>query len=168
MAGRTTILPEVKDRILEALRSGNYAADACGYAGVSTSAFFDWVQRGQIETARREAGEDPIESETIYAEFSDAVRTAKAQARVRNVALIQRAAQDTWQAAAWFLERTSPQEWGRFNRTEISGPNGGAVQVESASPVELEDKIRAILAQRGTADTAEGGDAPADAGAEGE
>jgi hypothetical protein len=36
------------------------------------------------------------------------------------VAIIQKAANEgTWQAAAWFLERTNPRKWGRHETVEI-------------------------------------------------
>lgn len=34
-----------------------------------------------------------------------------------------------WRAALAWLERARPQEWGRYNRTELSGPDGGPIEI---------------------------------------
>lgn len=39
-----------------------------------------------------------------------------------------------WRAAAWYAERNNPKKWGRRQAIEVSGPDGGPIQV--ASPVE--------------------------------
>jgi hypothetical protein len=135
MAGRQTKLtPEVQDRIVAALRAGNYQETAAAYAGISRTAFFDWLERGRNEP------------ESIYAVFLDAVEKAKADAEVRDVALIDKAAHDgSWQAAAWKLERKFPQKWGRVNRTEISGPDGAAVKVDIDAKEALQTKLTEML-----------------------
>jgi hypothetical protein len=59
---------------------------------------------------------------------------------LRNIGIIQTAAQNgTWQAAAWYLERTNPKKWGRHDTVEVTGTDGGAIQVE----VSVKDTLRA-------------------------
>lgn len=146
MAGRSTKLtPEVQQRVVEALRAGNYQDAAAGYAGISHTTFHNWLNRGKEEARRIADGEKPKASEAIYVEFLDAVEKARSEAEVRNVMHIQRAAQDgTWQAAAWFLERSFPRKWGRKDRHEHTGQDGEAIQV-SVSTSELEEKVKNLL-----------------------
>lgn len=148
MGRPTSLTPDVQARIVEALAGGNYAETAAAYAGIAPSTYHAWVTRGELEQARVDAGEEPSPSEAPFLEFLEAVKSARSKAEVRNVALIQQAARETWQAAAWWLERTRPKDWGRRVQTEVVGADGGAVQVASASPADLEDKVRAILAAR--------------------
>jgi hypothetical protein len=131
MAGRQTKLtPELQDRILAALRAGNYQETAAVYGGISRDTFYYWLERGRDEP------------ESIYSDFSDAVEKAKADAEVRDVALIDKAAHDgSWQAAAWKLERKFPNKWGRVNRTEISGPDGAPVKVDIDAKASLLQKL---------------------------
>jgi transposase len=131
MAGRQTKLtPEVQDRIVAALRAGNYQETAARYAGISEDTFYEWLKRGKEEPG------------SAYSEFSEAVEKAKADAEVRDVALIDKAAHDgSWQAAAWKLERKFPNKWGRVNRTEISGPDGAAVKVDIDAKASLLQKL---------------------------
>lgn len=76
-----------------------------------------WLERGKIEAENIAAGltsEGESNSEEEYVAFWNDIAKARADAIVRNVTLIQKAAQDgSWQAAAWWLERTAPSEYGR-------------------------------------------------------
>lgn len=130
MARPTKLTPETQDRIVTALRAGNYQETAARYAGIDGATFYRWMERGTEET------------EGIYSEFCEAVENAKAAAEVRDVALIDLAAQDgSWQAAAWKLERKFPNRWGRVTRTEISGPDGAAVKLEVDARSTLLEKL---------------------------
>ena len=106
MARRTKLTPETKEDIVKALRAGNSRRDSALYAGISEQTFYSWMSRGR-------------DGEPLYIEFLEAVEKAEAQSVVRNVAIIQRAAEETWQAAAWWLERKRPDDWGRRQRMDI-------------------------------------------------
>jgi transposase len=109
MAGRATKLTtEVRDKILHAIRQGNYACVAAQYAGIGESTFYLWLQRG----AR---GERP------YVEFLEAVKGAEAEAEVKLVELVRLSAVDNWQAAMTTLERRYPERWRR--RDELNFRN---------------------------------------------
>lgn len=113
----TKLTPETQARIIQALEAGNYFETACGYAGVSATTGYNWMNKGRESTSG------------IYFEFLNAVEKASSNAEARNVALIQQAAKDTWQAAAWWLERRAPDRWGR-QRQEITGANGGDIVIK--------------------------------------
>ena len=88
MSRRTKLTPDTKEDVVKALRAGNSRRDSALYAGISKQTFYSWMKRGR-------------EGEPLYAEFLEAVEKAEAQSVVRNVAIIQRAAEETWKAAAW-------------------------------------------------------------------
>ena len=83
---------ERQERILDAIRGGNYIETAALAAGVGKSTFYEWLDR--------------------YLEFADAVKEARAAAELRYLAIVERASAETWQAAAWWLERSFPERWG--------------------------------------------------------
>jgi len=131
MSRQKKLTPEVQDKIVSALRAGNYQETAARYAGIGETTFYRWMEMGEDE-----------EAEEIYREFREAVEKAKADAEVRDVALIDKAAHDgSWQAAAWKLERKFPNKWGRVNRTEISGPDGAPVKVDIDAKASLLQKL---------------------------
>lgn len=130
MMGRPSKLTaETQDRIVQAIQAGNYMEIAAQYAGISKNTLYRWL-----------AMADDPDVEDRYRDFRDAVESARAASEVRNVALIQRAANEgTWQAAAWYLERTAWQRWGR--RTMLTGDAGEPIKVE----VDHRQTLRSIL-----------------------
>ena len=96
----------VQNTIVNRLKEGNTRHDSALSAGISHTTFYSWLERGR-------QGEEP------FLDFLEAVEKAEAEAMVANVAIIQRAAIDTWQAAAWWLERKRPDDWGRRQRMDI-------------------------------------------------
>lgn len=114
--GRPTKLNfEVQDKIVTAVRAGNYIETAAAYAGVNKSTLYDWLKRGAREKDRLAANPRARvrKKELPFVEFSNAVEKALADAEVRDVSLIAQAADEYWQAAAWRLERKFPDRWGK-------------------------------------------------------
>lgn len=134
MVRPTKLNSEIQNKIVTAIRAGNYIETAAAYAGISKSTLYDWLRRGEREKQRVE--KNPRyrirKSEKPYVEFSDAVEKALAEAEIRDVAIIAKAAEEHWQAAAWRLERKFPERWGRKDRHEITGRDGGPIEVEAA------------------------------------
>jgi hypothetical protein len=117
--------------IVAAVRGGSYLDDAASYAGVGERTVYAWLARGRDAEKAYEQGQPINVDEQACLQFQQAVQKARADAVVRNVALIQRAAEDgSWQAAAWYLERTNPRKWGRRDTVEVTGEDGGPVRVE--------------------------------------
>lgn len=107
--------------LLTALRGGNYIEVACLYAGLAPSTVYRWMERGRNEKQRQESGAKPDPKEVPYIDLCESVEKARADAVVRNVTIIQQAAQTgTWQAAAWWLERSMPQQFGRRIQAEVT------------------------------------------------
>ena len=113
------LTPDVLELLVQMLRAGNYVGVSCHAARISRRTFSDWMKRG-----RSNAPED-----SIYAEFRDRVEQARAEGEVRNVTSIASAARESWQAAAWLLERQYPERWGRPSspqRRETADEDSGA------------------------------------------
>ena len=68
--------------------------------------------------------------EKVYLDFSDSIKRAVQKARQVNLAVIRKAAQDgSWQAAAWFLERTDFEHFGNKSKFEHTGKDGKPVTI---------------------------------------
>lgn len=135
MGRRTKLTPEVQDRVLSAVSAGNYLETAAQYAGIDASTLRRWVVKGEAAGAA-----EP------YRTFCAALKSARAAAEVRSVALIQQAATDgTWQAAAWYLERSYPDRWGR-TRVEVTGADQAPIRVDIDAD-SLEARIKSLAAK---------------------
>lgn len=88
-------------------------------------------------------------------EFFEGVKKATAEARIERLAHIEKAGRDgTWTAAAWWLERRYPDEYGRRERRDITVRAGAieASEFDGSVDAEEEDKlndIRAALIEAG-------------------
>lgn len=133
--------------LIASLKNGAYIETACTYAGIGSSSVYRWLERGRAENERLEEGEKPDANETPYWEIWESIEKARSEATLRNITLIQSAASDgSWQAAAWFLERTNPRLYGRRNYNEVTGADGGAVQL-GISVEDLNTKISSLMGE---------------------
>ena len=149
-AGRPTKLTsELQSRIVQAIQAGNYIETAAAYAGISKNTLFDWLRRGAREK-ERVAGKPRArvrKEEAPYVEFSDSVEKALAEAEVRDVVNVMKAADGgQWQASAWRLERKFPDRWGHKAKIqqEISGPGGQPVSVAVDLSVLTDEELRSL------------------------
>lgn len=84
--------------------------------GIHEATWYRWLQEGE----NAKSG--------IKREFYEAIKKAEGRAIVRNIAQIQKAAQEgNWQAAAWWLERRYPDEYGKKEKTTIATDGEGIV-----------------------------------------
>lgn len=124
-------------------------------AGVSKSAYYDWARRA-------DAGEEPFADAVAQIERArDALREALAD-EIRVIA--RRGTKDDatrLNAAKWLLERLGGTDWNPPARSEISGPDGGAIpHAMGVDPGALARKIDDLAARHAAAVPAEdaGGD----------
>ena len=132
MGRHTKLTPEVQEKIVGVLRSGNYAQVAAACAGIGETTFYEWLKRGEEE----ESG--------IYTEFREAIKNAEAEAEADSVAIIETAGRKEWQARAWLLERKHPYRWGRFERQEHMG-EGVTIRVVNETHDDNEEDTVSVL-----------------------
>lgn len=119
MGRPSKLTPECQARIVQAIEVGATYELAAGYGGISYETFRRWMDAGE----KAKSG--------IFRAFFEAIKSAESKAAIKWLALIDKAAADTWQAAAWKLERRYPQDYGRtVVQNEITGRDGGAVRAE--------------------------------------
>ena len=127
MARPTKLTPDLIQEVCNWLKLGYYQEDAATMAGISSSTFYDWMRRGAEGQKALESGDSPLPDSPdvdMYLEFSEAVKKARAEAEGAHIRNIRKAADNgTWQASAWFLERSFPKKWGKRSTLDIADPN---------------------------------------------
>ncbi len=118
---------EVERKILAMVRTGADLAVAAQAAGISRSTLHRWRARGASEGCGR------------FFELDQALHRAEAEAEARLVALIARAGERHWQAAAWILPRRFPETWslarqGRPPSAEPPPTPGGESDLDASDP----------------------------------
>lgn len=123
--------------IIDLVRNNRNYTTAAREAGIGERTFYIWRARGETEINRLAAGGRPRPSESIYLRFAQDLEKARGEAFGYAVEQVRRAMPDSWQAAAWWLERTAPNEYGRANRMIVTGADGGPVEVNVTARDEL-------------------------------
>ena len=105
------------------------------YAGISEASFYSYLERGEADQ------ENEVE-DSKYVEFLEAVTRAESQAEIYAVATLRTAMSEDWRAAAWFMERRRPSDWGRSERHEIK--HSGSVQTEVPELPETAERMEEV------------------------
>lgn len=106
MGRRLKLTPEIQTKLSSAIAAGNYHEVACDLVGVGTTTFYNWMKKGEKSSSGK------------FREFWESIKKAEAVAEAKRIKLITDAAEQNWQAAAWYLERRYPNKWGRQTRVE--------------------------------------------------
>lgn len=125
---RTRLTDESVNRLCEAIYPQGADNDtACAAAGIPRASFYRWQARGRELI---DSGERPRnEMDRRCVALVQRVDEARANAELAALTIIQAAARrGTWQAAAWWLERTRPDRYALRGRVELTGEGGGPVE----------------------------------------
>lgn len=141
--------PEVGEAIVRSVRGGVPVAIAARAAGQEPSTVRNWISRGAsgraadrafaafataIADARAQAAVDNIvelrlasRGGQVVSETTEVIETVNAQGEVverRTVTKVTKARPD-WRGNAFWLERQIPEDFGRIDRHEVTGKDGG-------------------------------------------
>lgn len=146
--GRPILLdPDLATTVSSLLRRGMTQTDACDAAGLARSTFYSWISRARTLRDRIATPdtEGPIQPSDLTAEevqlldFLDAVTGARARAKGDALGAIRAGMADDWRAAAWFLERSFPAEYGRRDALLVESAESLRVTIRWPDEPEIED-----------------------------
>ena len=128
-AGRKSDLtPQMQEEICGYIEGGATNRDAALLAGISESTFYKWLDRGKEEAKGK------------HFQFIEAIKAARAAFKEHHRKNIKVAGENgSWQASAWLLERSVPQEYGRRQALEHSGQIDTPVKVIKIPDYDGED-----------------------------
>ena len=110
MGRPTKLTDESQQTIVGAIQLGMYQEQAARLAGIDPGTYYRWMENGTKQGKQY----------AKYREFRETVEKARAEAEARKLRSIHIAADSgTWQAAAWWLERSFPNRWGRRDKMEV-------------------------------------------------
>ncbi len=100
---------ELLAEICRIIRMGNYMETACKIVGIPYHALMDCRQKGKKEIGI------PM-NQKVWKDTEE----ARAFAEMEAVKTIKRVAEKNWLAAAWFLERTNFDKWGKKDQLNLN------------------------------------------------
>lgn len=99
--------PEREAKILELIRLGLTYEKACQAAGIDKGTLWRWMKIGKAAKSGK------------FYDFRVAIDRARAEGEEKHVQNIVNAGTSTWQASAWWLERTNRERWGKEVKINI-------------------------------------------------
>jgi transposase len=111
MAGRKSkYTPENVKTIVNAIEQGVPYRHAAAMVGVDEDTLLNWRKR--------------------HSDFAESIKAAEGRAVAGRLARIRQAEPDHWQAAAWWLERKYPQEFGKtVQEQQHTGKDGEPLEI---------------------------------------
>lgn len=116
--------PQIQAALYKWLRKGCSFKDACAMEGISYETFRTWEN------------EKPA--------FSVAIKKAEAECKVARIQTVLKASDKSWQAAAWWLERRCPDEYGRMVKEEKPENVVTIEELEEAGRLQDEQRFKTI------------------------
>lgn len=117
MPRKSKLTRELIDKAAELIKAGNFQKHVAQALGIPEGTWYRWLSEGEKE------------KKGLKREFYESIKKAEAEAIARNVEIIQKAAKiGNWQAAAWWLERKFPDEWGKKDKLGLEG--NGAIEIK--------------------------------------
>jgi len=107
MGRKSKLTPSMQKQIVQYIENGNTYERSCLLCGITYATFYNWQKQGEQAKSGK------------YFDFFNAVKKAEQGFIAHNVKIIMDAAENTWQAAAWLLERKYPGEFGRREHIHI-------------------------------------------------
>lgn len=130
MAGRPKLLDDdLIESWCEAIATGLTPRLVCYRIGINYGQSCTWLQRGNSDL---EEGVDSVEAR--FARRHAGAREARSGRWLQVLEDVAQGAEkdsDRRGAATWLLEHCEPEEFGAKSKVEVTGKDGGAVQVQS-------------------------------------
>jgi hypothetical protein len=125
------------------IRKGLSPVQICRKVGISIKKYNGWLDK------------DPEESSPLERIFQATVGEALSEATGKAMDCVMKAIEDGNDArAAWFLERTNPEQFGVKSRVEHSGVDGGPIELQAVQRMSHAEKLAEL--ERLRAKNAEG------------
>jgi len=152
----TKCTPEIRSKIVEAIRLGASIEQAAAHAGLVKQTLYNWLESEATQY-------QPLQREVEQARSARAVGWLG-----RLVAKANSDDRDAWRAAAWMLERTLPEQFGprgqlALSRGRDNQPDVAELEAAAAQGVGVADaavlwqrqlRVLELAYQRGEVDTA--------------
>lgn len=146
---------KIVDAVIRAIEAGASVELAAESVGINRTTIYNWISRGEewsdppvYQSGKKKGQPKPIpEEQAVYVDFLDRFTRARAAGKIWHIANIRRHAEEDWRASGFFLERSDPENWGRRDKTHVSGNLGftpAAVDLSKLSDKDAEQLERLL------------------------
>lgn len=134
MPRKTKLTKELIKEAERLLRAGNYVVTVCQFLGISERTWYNWLNEGEQGF---EEGKN-----NLKVQFFQSIKKAESTAEIRNVQVVQNAAQHgDWKAAMTYLQRRFPDRWG-INKVSADLNHSGGVVNRHEQHIEIKQTVK--------------------------
>lgn len=155
MSNRNHLTKELLKKICDGIRRTTTIRMACAMAGISESGFHKWQSKGRGLLDEYENMEDIPKKDQIYVELVEQVQRAIQLSCLPAIDSVMKAIkQGDVKAAERLLARRLPDEFGDYNRKEItvkgdiSGDDGTGIAMIPTMSSEIDGDLEAMIQQQ--------------------
>ncbi|MBD3276840.1 MAG: hypothetical protein GF388_00925 [Candidatus Aegiribacteria sp.] len=125
---------------------GMYNVDIAHNLQINKGTFYNWQKIGMDIHEQVWQGDKDEKSlnrsERLYYDFFNSLKRAQSEAVKSALGRIRKAGRESWQAEAWFLERTRPDDFGRRERHQIEHSGKIAHTLSPEDEERLEEEMQ--------------------------
>lgn len=125
---KSKLTPELQAEVIQLLEEGFSDKMMCEAVGIVQSTFYHWLQQGEEATRGK------------FQVFLESVKRARGNVYRISLEKIRREADNTWQCAAWYLERRHRSEFGKHEHQVHEVVHAPVVEGEYEDPWLEEDE----------------------------
>lgn len=120
--GEQILTDEMIERVGKIIEIGAYVETACEASGLQSYQYHNYMRQAEAELKRLEKGGKPNNRYERRIRFYKRIKKALADAEHSLLRIIVRSSieKSNWQAAAWILERSRPQRWGKKSEYNVT------------------------------------------------
>ena len=118
---KTKLTKEIIGEICKRLKVGCYQKTAIAALNIPERTYYSWLERGQKAEKLMEIGKKIPETEKIFLQFSQSIRTSDAEGEVNITTMIFGQIKDDWRAGIEMLARKYPERWARKEYMDFKG-----------------------------------------------
>ncbi len=138
---KSTLTPEIHEAVIAGVKKGNYITTVVDALGIPRGTYLNWRYKGKSTPIHDDQGNIIGEEypDDIYGNFVRDLMQAVAHSEMEAVTALESHFEKDWRAAAEFLSRKFPERWNPKAVVEMTGADGG--------PIQVEDKRESLYAQ---------------------
>ena len=138
MGRKSKLTPEVQERLVKAIRAGAYRKIAASLGGICESTLYAWLKDAEeaksgakkefleaIKRAEAEWEQEQAEAIRETAKGGQLLSRTTTERKDGSTVLTETYTRPEWTARAWLLERKAYERWGKRERHELTGADGG-------------------------------------------
>lgn len=113
---KSKLTPELINEMEDLVKQGYTFRDCCAVLDINESTFYSWINKAN--ELQEDGNKLAVSEKSLYLELTKSLKRADTERKNALKQKIERHGNKQWQALAWILERSYPQEFGKVEQEQ--------------------------------------------------